>query len=63
MTCDKCGKPATEMETVVIQTSRQTFSSPADYEEQAWCVPCCERSVYLAENESYERARTNGWAD
>jgi hypothetical protein len=65
--CDKCRKPATSLEPVVIQTARQTHWSPAEHEEQDWCDSCRDAAEYEASmddfDRDYERARANGWAD
>ena len=66
MKCDKCRKPAIgDLTTLIIQTCRQSFSSPAEYEEQEWCSRCINRAEYESDpdNEAYERALARGWAD
>ena len=69
--CFKCEQlvPVSDTEVLIVETARQTFSSPAEWEEQVWCSTCRrraeERDEYLSDpfNEAYERARANGWED
>ena len=63
--CDKCRKVVGEVSTVTIQTCGQSFSSPAEYEDQEWCATCVNRAEYESDpdNAAYERALARGWAD
>lgn len=63
--CEKCKKVVVSVDVVEIQTCKASWGGPAEYEEQHWCADCISRAEYLSDpfNESYERARANGWAD
>jgi deoxycytidylate deaminase len=53
--CSVCGKdtPVSEMTEVVVQTAKQTHSSPAEYEDRLLCQSCLEEDE---RDPDYERA-------